>query len=136
MPDLPLLDVPLNAAEKLPPYELFHLGGEGGGESLKIALLGASHPPSRPLHSTHPPTHLLTGLLTDDPSLYRPNSFGEAPILPLLPTATHLRTQLYEEENVDCVLALTHQVSKKRSISSSSSHPPTYLPTYPVSFPS
>jgi len=70
------------------------------------------------LNSTLPlpslPLSLPPGLLTDDPSLYRPNSFGSAPILPLLPTAERLREQLYKEGEVDCVLAMTHQVRKRK----------------------
>jgi len=49
----------------------------------------------------------LMGLLTEDPSLYRPGAFGGATIEPLLKTAKQLHAKL--KRTHDTVLAMTHQ---------------------------
>jgi hypothetical protein len=42
----------------------------------------------------------LLGLLTEDPSLYRPDAFHEATILPLAPEARRLRIDMLETHKV------------------------------------
>lgn len=49
----------------------------------------------------------LLGLLTEDPSLYRPNSFAGATILPVLETALEYYERLYS--SCDLIVPLTHQ---------------------------
>lgn len=51
-----------------------------------------------------------TGLLTEDPSLYRPDAFMQTPILPVRETAARLQRVLMARGDLDCVVALTHQV--------------------------
>lgn len=48
----------------------------------------------------------LVGLLTEDPSLYRPDAFCGASILPVMDTAQSLVEQC---ANIDLILPLTHQ---------------------------
>lgn len=55
----------------------------------------------------------LLGLLTEDPSLYRPDSFDCTPILPVASEARRLRRVLLEEHGCDTVIPLTHQVCGK-----------------------
>ena len=50
----------------------------------------------------------LLGLLTNDPSLYRPGSFGNATISPVVETTQTLLEEL-QSLNVDFILPLTHQ---------------------------
>lgn len=66
--------------------------------------------------SVETPTHVVMnvgrkkvaflGLLTDDPSLYRPGAFGGATILPVMETARDCVQRL---RDVDLILPLTHQ---------------------------
>lgn len=49
----------------------------------------------------------LLGLMTEDPSLYRPGAFGGASIQPILESAKELVNEL--EDKVDLVLPMTHQ---------------------------
>lgn len=59
----------------------------------------------------------LLGLLTEDPSLYRPDAFHEATILPLAPEARRLRIEMLETQKADLVLPLTHQsVARDREL--------------------
>ncbi|CAB9498070.1 5'-nucleotidase [Seminavis robusta] len=51
---------------------------------------------------------VLLGLITEDPSLYRPDAFGGATIQPLLPRARELITSL-KDQQVDLIVPLTHQ---------------------------
>jgi 2',3'-cyclic-nucleotide 2'-phosphodiesterase (5'-nucleotidase family) len=51
----------------------------------------------------------LLGLVTNDPSLYRPGSFGDATIDPVLPTTRKLLEQLKISSNVDLIVPMTHQ---------------------------
>jgi len=62
---------------------------EGGGQTRHVALLG---------------------LLTEDPALYRPGSFGGAQISLVLDTADTMQQKLYTDDGVDLVLPMTHQV--------------------------
>jgi 2',3'-cyclic-nucleotide 2'-phosphodiesterase (5'-nucleotidase family) len=57
----------------------------------------------------------LLGLLTHDPSLYRPNAFGGAPITPLVTATSNILDERQNNDtkaaiaNVDLLLPLTHQ---------------------------
>lgn len=51
----------------------------------------------------------LLGLLTEDPSLYRPGSFGGARIDPLLETAKSYLKETALQKDVDLLIPLTHQ---------------------------
>ena len=62
---------------------------------------------------------VLLGLLTDDPSLYRPGAFGDAHIEPIVETTTKLLDKLQhqqkgnnnkdDEKSTSTIIALTHQ---------------------------
>lgn len=63
---------------------------------------GASHHQATTKHVA------LLGLLTNDPSLYRPGLFGQATLEPVIETAQALQQQL-RTGDVDLILPLTHQ---------------------------
>ncbi|KNC83512.1 hypothetical protein SARC_04243 [Sphaeroforma arctica JP610] len=54
----------------------------------------------------------LLGLLSNDPHLYRPGSFGGAIIEPVISTYEKLSKQLLDEEHVDLIVPITHQSMK------------------------
>jgi 2',3'-cyclic-nucleotide 2'-phosphodiesterase (5'-nucleotidase family)/Ca2+-binding EF-hand superfamily protein len=51
----------------------------------------------------------LLGLLTDDPSVYRPGVFAGAKIEPVIPTTQHYMKDVIEPLDLDLVVPLTHQ---------------------------
>ena len=66
-----------------------------------------------PCELGRPGSHRTAGLLTEDRSLYRPDSFMQTPILPVRDTALRLQEALMAkdgDDKLDCVLAMTHQV--------------------------
>eukprot|EP00961_Rhodomonas_salina_P136583 1837559-Rhodomonas_salina.1 len=81
MPDLDLGDI------KLPEFE--EITVKGGGQTRRVGLIG---------------------LLTEDPALYRMDSFGGCKILPVKDEAERLQKKLCGEMGMDLVLPMTHQV--------------------------
>eukprot|EP00960_Hanusia_phi_P037679 753063-Hanusia_phi.AAC.1 len=77
-------------AGKISEFEILEIESEG--KTRKIAFLG---------------------LLTEDKALYRPGAFNNASIEPVEEVAERLQRRLYEEEEVDLVIPLTHQVMAK-----------------------
>lgn len=59
---------------------------------------------------THKRKVALIGLNTDDRSILREGAFGGASIEPVIPTAQKLIRRLVEQEGVDLVVPLTHQI--------------------------
>ncbi|EKX49475.1 hypothetical protein GUITHDRAFT_136136 [Guillardia theta CCMP2712] len=77
-------------ADRTSEFEIIEV--ESGGKRRRIAFLG---------------------LLTEDKALYRPGAFNNASIEPVEEVAERLLKRLYEEEEVDLVVPLTHQVVGK-----------------------
>ncbi|MBP6831125.1 MAG: 5'-nucleotidase C-terminal domain-containing protein [Deltaproteobacteria bacterium] len=70
----------------------------------------------------------LVGVLTEDPSLYRPGVFGGLPMLPANATVLAAARVLVEEGGCACVLALTHQaLVRDRALALSQGDPPVAL---------
>ena len=98
---------------KLPEYDIIEV--RGGGQRRRVGLLG---------------------LLTDDKALYRPGAFGGAAIAELLPCAERMQRQLYDDEGVDLVLPMTHQVLRgppsRAPTPLMTQYPPSPSPSHPL----
>jgi 2',3'-cyclic-nucleotide 2'-phosphodiesterase (5'-nucleotidase family) len=67
----------------------------------------------------------LVGVVTEDPSLYRPGAFGGLPMLPANATALDAGRRLVDDQGCACVLALTHQsLARDRALAMAQGDPP------------
>lgn len=70
----------------------------------------------------------LVGVVTEDPSLYRPGAFGGLPMLPANATVLSAARSLVEASGCACVLALTHQsLARDRALAMAQGDPPVPL---------
>ena len=70
----------------------------------------------------------LVGVVTEDPSLYRPGAFGGLPMLPANATVLAVGGALVAGSGCACVLALTHQaLARDRALAMAQGDPPVPL---------
>ncbi len=70
----------------------------------------------------------LVGVVTEDPTLYRPGVFGGLPILPANDAALGAARALVEASGCACVIALTHQsLARDRALALQQGDPPVPL---------
>lgn len=70
----------------------------------------------------------LVGVVTEDPSLYRPGAFGGLPMLPANAAVLAAGRALVDEAGCACVLALTHQsLVRDRALAMAQGDPPVPL---------
>jgi 2',3'-cyclic-nucleotide 2'-phosphodiesterase (5'-nucleotidase family) len=70
----------------------------------------------------------LVGVVTEDPTLYRPGAFGGLPMLPANATALAVARGLVDSAGCACVLALTHQsLARDRALALAQGDPPIPL---------
>jgi 5'-nucleotidase len=81
-----------------------------------VISIGGVDSPSGGVNNQPPYTVVLFGLLTDDPSLYRPNAFGGTDSVEIIPISKRTEQLLQEfygsvdtENHPDLILPLTHQ---------------------------
>lgn len=104
-----------NHEQDVPIESLRARAREFAGTWLNTNMPGFSPslPPFQVLQVEGPDTRAvrvgLVGVVTEDPSLYRPGPFGGTPMLPANATVLAAARGLTEDEGCACVVALTHQ---------------------------